>query len=418
MAKNRHTKPAIVQSANFPNHLLTDSEKADEAYGLQVGQAIQYEWFRKRGGGGCKFYDQWSEFHNLRLYARGEQPIQKYKKLMKVNGDLSQLNLDWTNVPIVPKFRDIIVNGMSDRLFTPRAFAEDITSAEERDSYQQVIEKDMIAKEFLKQTQDEFGIDAFNVDPKNLPENDQELQLHMQLEFKPAIEIAAETGISTVLEMNDFPEVKYQYNKDQVELGIGIVKHEYLHNKGISIKSVDPQNTIHSYTEDIHFQDVFYWGEVDQVPIIELYKIDPDLSKEDINDIATRGSAWNEEYNVGNNYEDSLFEKDVVNLLYFNYKTTKTFVYKVKLLENGGRRIIEKDEEFNPGESEFFEKVTKTIDVWYEGVMVLGTDRILKWEIDKNMVRPGAAFQKVYPNYIAVAPDMYKGIINSKGNTL
>ena len=108
-------------------------KKATDEFGLQVGQAIQYEWFRKDGGG-CRFYNQWQEFHRLRLYARGEQPIAKYKNELAVDGDLSYLNLDWTPVPIIPKFVDIVVNGMSDRLFKVNCVAMDAMSAEKKKS--------------------------------------------------------------------------------------------------------------------------------------------------------------------------------------------------------------------------------------------------------------------------------------------
>ena len=105
-----------INAAAFPNQFVSDAEKATDEYGLQIGQAIQYQWFRKDGTQ-CRYYNQWREFQRLRLYARGEQPIGKYKNELAIDGDLSYLNLDWTPVPILPKFVDIVVNGMSDRLF-------------------------------------------------------------------------------------------------------------------------------------------------------------------------------------------------------------------------------------------------------------------------------------------------------------
>ena len=56
-----------------------------------------------------------------------------------------------------------------------------------------------------------------------------------------------------------------------------------------------------------------------------------------------------------------------------------------------------------------FEKVEKKIEVWYDGVMVMGTNIMLKWEMMKNMVRPDSASQHAIPNYVACAPRMYKG---------
>lgn len=200
MKSKKHT---LVPLINFPDHLATDAEKKTPEYGIRIGQAIQYQWFRRQSGN-CRYYDQWTHYHRLRLYARGEQPVGKYKDRMAINGDISKLNLDWTPVPIIEKFVDIVVNGMSDRMFTPKAYSQDAASSEKRNLYQQNIEKDMIAESFLTQTQEEFGVNAFNVPKEELPEDDQELQLHMQLKYKPAIEIAEETAIATIMDMNDF----------------------------------------------------------------------------------------------------------------------------------------------------------------------------------------------------------------------
>ena len=116
-------------------------------------------------------------------------------------------------------------------------------------------------------------------------------------------------------------------------------------------------------------------------------------------------------------YENSMFARDTVTLLYFNYKTTKKFVYKKKIMETGGSKVIEKDDQFNPPvevmEEGNFEKLEKTIDVWYEGVMVMGTNIVLKWELARNMVRPKSSSQHAMSNYVAVAPRMYKGVIES-----
>jgi hypothetical protein len=317
------SKPSpLVSYSDFPDHLATDEYKSTKEYGLKVGRAIQYEWFQKKGGS-CRFYDQHSNFHQLRLYARGEQDIQQYKDQIAINGDLSNLNLDWKPVPIIPKFVDIIVNGMADREFTPKATAEDITSAQKRNSYQETIEHDMQAKDFLMQTRNQFGIDAFNVDPSNLPNNDKELELHMQIEYKPGIEIAEETAISTIFGMNDFYDIKDRYNYDVTVLGIGMVKHRYSYNEGIKIEYVDPQNVVYSYTEDPEFNDIFYVGEVKQIPILELKKINPNLTDEDIERISKLSGAWGDEYSIARPYNDGLFQKDICNVLYYSYKTDK-----------------------------------------------------------------------------------------------
>ena len=406
-------KSPLVTFSTFPSYNASDAEKATEGFGLKVGQAIQYEWFNREGSN-CRYYDQQSSFHNLRLYARGEQSVGKYKKGMEVNGDLSQLNLNWQPPAVVPKFVDIIVNGMSNRLFQPRAFAEDAMSSDKRSSYQETLEKDMLAKSVLNQVKDDIGVDGFSTDPGKLPQDTQELQLHMQMEYKPAIEIAEELAISTVFEMNDFHEKRNIFNYDVTTLGIGVMKHSYSYDEGIKLENVDPAELIYSYSESPDFSDCFYWGEVKQVSITELKKINPGLTSDDIEELQGLSSSWSGQYGTYRPTDDTLYNSNIVNVLYFNYKTDKSFIYKKKILDNGGSRVIRRDESFNPeGESELFEKIEKRIDVWYDGAMVLGSNKMLKWELMKNMVRPESEFQKTMPNYIAKAPRMYKGSIDS-----
>jgi|TARA_Y100000289_G_scaffold26540_2_gene26105 hypothetical protein len=406
----------LLNPAGFPNQFATDAEKATMEYGLQVGQAIQYEWFRK-GGGSCRYYSQLQSFNQLRRYARGEQSVAKYKNELAIDGDLSYLNLDWTPVPILPKFVDIVVNGMSNRLFHVKAYAQDALSSEHRNKYQKLVERDMLNKDIFSDFQESFGINPFMTDVEDLPENDEELQLHMQLKYKPSIEVAEEEAINTILDENHYLDVKRRVDYDMTVLGVGMAKHQFLPGSGIQVDYVDPANVVYSYTEDPHFKDCFYWGEIKTMPIAELIKINPDLTNEDLKKISQYSQGWYDYYNINRFYENSLFYKDTATLLYFNYKTTKKFVYKKKMLEGGGERMIEKDDSFNPPEEMMkegkFERVEKTIEVWYEGIMVAGSNIMLKWEMAKNMVRPKSASQHAMPNYVACAPRMYKGNIES-----
>ena len=405
-----------ISSTGFPSQFVSDAEKATDEFGLQIGQAIQYEWFKKDGRQ-CRFYSQWGDFHRLRLYARGEQSVGKYKNELAVDGDLSYLNLDWTPVPILPKFVDIVVNGMSDRLFKVKAYSQDALSQSKRSKFQEMIEGQMIAKPFLQKIQDNTGVNPFTVDSEELPETDEELALYMQLKYKPAIEIAEETAIDTMFDENHYQDIRKRIDYDLTVLGMGVAKTEFLPGSGVKVEYVDPANVVYSYTEDPNFKDCFYWGEIKTVPIIELKKIDPTLTNSDLEEISKYGQSWYDYYNVAQYYDNDIFYRDTTTLMYFNYKTTKKVVYKKKIKDSGAISMVEKDDQFNPPkemmEEGSFEKVEKTIDVWYNGVMVMGTNIILKWEMAENMVRPKSATQHALPNYVATAPRMYKGVIES-----
>lgn len=405
-----------IKSMPFPNQMATDEEKKSSEYGLRVGQAISGEWFKRNGNGGCRYYNNFGKYHNLRLYSRGEQSVQKYKNELSVNGDLSYMNLDWTPVPVIPKFVDIVVNGMNDRMYNIKAESQDIMSAEKKNIFQEKIEADMVAKPILSQIKDQLGVDAFNVPQEELPSSDEELALYMQLKYKPSIEIAEEVGINTLLDMNEYHHtVKPMVDYDITTLGIGALKHTFNEQSGVGIEYVDPATIIHSYTEKPDFSDCYYFGEVKSVHYTELIKLNPDLTSDDLQKAKNAGGAWYDHFPIIGKYQDDYFAGEMVNLLFFNYKTTKRFIYKKKKLDTGGERIIRRDESFNPVQTEDdrFERIEVSRDVWYEGVLVLGSDLLIQWNLLKNMVRPKAATQKALPNYIVNAPRMYKGNIDS-----
>jgi hypothetical protein len=237
----------------------------------------------------------------------------------------------------------------------------------------------------------------------------------MQINYKPGIEVAEEQAIRTILNNNSYEDIKRRVDYDLTVLGIGMAKHTFNPNGGIKIDYVDPANVVYSYTDYPTFDDCFYFGEIKRVHISEVKRMYPYLTDEDIEEISNYAYSWYQDYGAMRPYTDSVFDKEIVNLLYFNYKTDKKFVYKKKYLDNGGERVIRKDESFNPPEDEEarYERVEKTIDVWYKGVMVLGTQKLLEWNMMKNMVRPKSASHLALPEYVAVAPRMYRGVIES-----
>jgi len=407
-------KPRFNSGSGFPNQFVPDQEKDTYEYGLRVGLAIESEWF-SRDYGSSMYGEIRSEFLNRRLYARGEQPVEKYKNELAVNGDLSYLNLDWTPVPIIPKFVDVVVNGISNRLLDVKVQAVDDISSYKREMDKREMEADMVARPVLSKIKQETGVDAFNFPEDQLPETDEELALYMKLNYKQGVEVAEETAIKTILELNDYDELKRRIDEDNVVLGISALKHSFDVHDGIKIEYVDPVNFVYSQTEDPNFRDCYYFGEVKSVHATEIKKINPDLTQEEIEQITKLASRFDGYRSTQNLQSTSGLDKANVSLLYFCYKTDREVVYKVKKNENGGEKPLKKDSSFNPPKSQQarFERVSRRIDVWYEGVLVLGTNHLLQWELMTNMVRPKSAFQKTIPPYIVSAIKMSKGNIDS-----
>ena len=397
----------------FPSQSVDDATKASKEYGLEVARGIQNEWFRKSAGTG-RFLQNQREFHRLKLYARGEQSIQKYKDEFSINGDLSYLNLDWKPVPIIPKFVDIVVNGMQDRLFSIKAFAQDPTSTKERTNFVEGVQEDILAKEFISEIEQKLGIDVANVKGDDIPQSKEELELYMQIGYKPSIEIAHEQAIDNVFKRNSYHELKKRLDYDQTVLGISCAKHTFNNTDGIKLEYVDPANLIYSYTEDPNFQDVYYFGEIKQIKSNELKKQFPSLSDEEFEDCVKRSGKINQ-YDYTNNDSNDSYDSNTLTVMYFNWKTWEQSVFKVKETSSGGKKAIKKDDKFNPPKDQRtrFEKVAQAREVVYEGMMVLGANKLLKWEKAKNMVRPDSNVNKVMMNYVVTAPRFYKGKIES-----
>lgn len=403
-----------VQKANFPSQVVSDLEKISPEYGLKVAQAIENEWFG-RDTGMNRFNTNQTEFHKLRLYARGEQSIQKYKDELSINGDLSYLNLDWKPVPIIPKFVDIVVNGISERTFDVKAFSTDTYGVSKRTEYMERVLRDMRAKELNAFAEEAFNMQLAETPAEELPDSKEELELHMQLNYKQAVELAEEQAINTLLEGNRYELTRKRVNYDLTVLGVGCVKSEYNKSKGVTVDYVDPANIVYSHTESPYFDDIYYVGEVKTIPINELKKQFPNLTNEDLNEITQQAIHRT---HVANRsiYEGNDVDNNVVQVLYFNYKTYMNEVYKVKSTATGGSKILIKDDTFNPPTEVYdanFEKVNRSLEVLYEGVLIIGTKKLLKWELAKNMMRPKSDYTKVKLNYHICAPRMYKGRIES-----
>jgi len=397
----------------FPSQVASDQEKMSNEYGLKVGKAIQQEWFNNDSGT-ARYRSNQNSYHNLRLYARGEQSIQKYKDELSINGDLSYLNLDWKPVPILSKFVDIVVNGIADRSFDIKAYSQDPYGVEKRTKYLESVLTDMRTREINDYAQEAFGINLYQNDPDTLPESKEELELHMQLSYKQSIEIAEETAINTLLDGNRYELIKKRAYYDLATIGLACVKNSFNTAEGITVDYVDPANIVYSYTESPYFEDIYYVGEVKLIPINEIAKQFPNLTNEELEKI-TKTSRKDYQGGARQGYVPERRKDDnLVQVLYFNYKTYMNEVYKTKKTATGADKAIERDDTYQPpADSEEFGILSRSIEVLYDGVLVLGTDMLLKWELCKNMMRPKSDYTKVKMNYSIVAPRMYKGRIES-----
>ena len=399
---NIYTNP----NSAFPSQVVSEEEKNSLEYGRKVAEAIQGEWFRQ-GGEGNRFASSFNRYHSLRLYARGEQPVQKYKDELSINGDMSYMNLDWKPVAVVSKFVDIVTNGISDKSYDIKAYAQDPSSMQKRTKYAQGLLEDLVTKPFDDKVKKMFGIDLTNNKTEDLPQNEEELELHMQLSYKQSVEMAEEEVINNVLAKNKFNELKKRFNYDLTVIGVGAVKTNWNKANGITIDYVDPARVVYSYTEDPNFEDIYYVGEVRSMTIPEIKKQFPDISDEQLERIQQTPS------NRSQTFGWQTYDPNTVQVLFFEYKTYNDQVFKIKQTDQGLLKALEKPSTFNPPINDGFERVSRTIEVLYKGAKVLGNNEMLQWELARNMTRPTADTTKVEMSYTLCAPRMYLGKIDS-----
>jgi hypothetical protein len=394
-----------VNSA-FPSQMVSEEEKRTLEYGLKVGQAIEYEWFRGGRVNGSRWNNGYQQFHSLRLYARGEQNVQKYKDELSINGDLSYLNLDWKPVPIIPKFVDIVVNGIAAKKYDLKAFAQDPFSLKQRTDYVGGIYRDMMAQDYLNKVKELTGLDMYNSDASKLPQSKEELEVHMQLNYKQAIEIAEEEAVNNTLAFNKYQLTKRRLVEDIVTIGIGAVKTSFNKSEGVVVDYVDPANLIYSYSNDPNFEDIYYVGEIKSMTLAEIKKKFPYLTDDELQKMVRYPGR--DGYIANPNYD-----KDLVQILFFEYKTFIDQVFKIKRTEQGLEKAIEKPDYFNPPPNDGFERVARSIEVLFTGAKVMGVPQMLEWKLSENMTRPNADITKVNMNYTLCAPSLYQGRMES-----
>ena len=395
-----------VTNSAFPSQVVPEAEKKTLEYGLQVGQAIEYEWFRGGRLNSGKWNQGYTNFNRLRLYARGEQPVQKYKDELSINGDLSYLNLDWKPVPIIPKFLDIVVNGIASKDYEINAYAQDPFSQQQRTDYAEGLMQDMLVKDQALKLGEATGMNFLLNDEKDIPESDEELEIHMQLNYKQSMEIAQEEVIDNVLAFNKFQLTKKRVIEDIVTIGIGAIKTQFNKSEGVIVDYVDPSNMVYSYSNDPNFEDIWYVGEIKSLTIPEIKKQFPSLTIEELESM--QRYPGRQGYIANPNYDN-----DLIQVLYFEYKTYVDQVFKIKKTDQGLEKTLQKEDFFNPPESDNFDRVSRSIEVLYSGVKVMGVPQMIEWKMAENMTRPKSDLTKVNMNYVICAPHIYQGRINS-----
>lgn len=407
----------ISQNISYPSQLDSFEKKSSPEYGKAIGDIIYSEWFYLGTASRCRFYTNRAEFYERRIYANGRVNMDKYLPKLGTNGDTSLLNLNKRSTSTMPKIIDLVVNGMANRPYSIKAKAIDPVSQENKQAYREKIEADQNTKSIIIKAKEESGIDIGNMPLDELPETKEELDIHLQMEWKPSNCLSNELAIATVMAENEYNLVTdRQIKRDLAVDGVAWNYTRLNPSKGIVIKRIDPADMVYSYTKDPYFRDCFYKGHVEQVLVSDIFVEFPSALTDDNGNtkklIVESGSRWIQNYGLSSteNLKGSAY------LLYFTYKTFRERAKKIKYKSNGETIIDDADEFFDESKinkKDKYKRASETEEVLFEGIMVLGTNILLKWELAKSMSRPKSNKKKVCEQYHGVAPNYQDGIISS-----
>lgn len=410
------------KKGSFPDPLADTKIKEDKAYGLQYAKAIESQW-GKMTEANSLYGKRNVVFERSRDYANGTQDTSIYKKLLRTldpnAGDGSLLNMDYTPVPILPKFVRVVVNKILSRNPYPNLEAIDALSSSEKNNKKRRVEIQVEAKKQLQQLKEQTGM-VLDMDPEQIPETLEEAEILLGTNIKTDAEIAAQIGTNMTLSWNNFNDGTFRRCvNDLVALGLCAVKRSNDPNEGIKTEYVDPTNFIHSYTDDPGFEDLIYAGHVKRMSIADLKRLaSSELDEEDFKKIASAvknktgndGSSFNKtSYNNSLQANEHGYDQYMVDVLDFEFMSVDCIYFEEKENRFGKKNFFMKGFEYEEKPGSVFERSSSKMEIStvYGGSYVMdGADVLFNYGRTKNVPKNIHDISKARLSYSAVATNM------------
>lgn len=384
---------------NFPDPFASPEEKSGKAYGLKFAKAIEGQW----GHGDDQsslFRRRMHDFEKNRDYANGTQDTSVYKQILNSldpnNGDGSLLNLDWSPVPIVPKFVKVVVNRILSRKPYPSVEAIDPVSKAEKEKAKADVESSIKDKEILEQAK-ALGLSP-KIDPDILPETTEEAEIFMEQNMKTNAEIAAQLGIALTLDWNDFDQNVYRRAvEDLVVCGMSVVKRDNDPNYGITTKYIDPAFFLHSYTDDPNMSDIIYAGHIRRISIQELKRqASGQIDEKKFEELAQ--TVMHKNYNDTSAFHNRAYDRNsrkhsygyddyLIDVMEFEYLSVDCVYYESKDSQFGNSGFYFKGSDYKMPSSSVYDREPYKMEnqTVYGGSYIMGTDIIYDYGIKKNI---------------------------------
>ena len=404
----------------FPNPLASTEEKMSKAYGLSYAKSLMAQW-----GGidteGSLYKRRYREFENARSYANGTQDTSIYKQILNSldpnNGDGTMMTLDWTPVPIVPKFAKIVVNKIISSYRYPQVEAVDPLSQNEKDIKKKKVALRIENKEMFEEAK-AAGLEV-DVDPEKLPETPEEVEIFLDTNIKTDAEVAAQLATNMTLKWNNFDERVYRRAvEDLVNCGMAVTKRSNDPNYGINEEYVDPAFFMHSFTDDPTFSDLVYAGHIKRISIQELKRVAGDQFSEEhyekigktvMNKYGNNASRFMDNY-----YDQRLnrynygYDEYTIEVLDFEFLSVDPMIYEKKQSRFGNMGFYFKGNTYETPKNSVYDRepVQMNNATVYGGVYIIGTDYIYNYGQKTNVPKNIHDLTRAQMSYSVVATNI------------
>ena len=403
--------------SGFPDPLADPLEKQSKEYGLRYAKAIEAQWGKMTDK--SSLYGSRNEiFNRNRHYANGTQDTSIYKKLLTSlnpnDGEGSLLNIDYTPVPILPKFVRIVVNKILSRNPYPNLEAVDPLSSSEKNKEKQRLRTQVAIKDDLKDLKEQTGGLVLDVDPDQLPDSLEEADIFLETNIKTDAEIAAQVATNMTLSWNNFNDGIYRRCvNDLAAVGMAVVKRSNDPNYGIKTEYVDPAMFIHGYTEDPFFEDIVYAGHIREITVSELKRLaGGELTDEDLKKVLKVASKKSDKYSMSRDYRSynnkENYSEYMVQVLDFEFISVDCMYFEEKENRYGNTGFYYEGFDYKERPGSVYERTPykMEMEMLYGGTYVLGTNFVLNYGKCANVPKNVHDLSKCRLSYSPVATNL------------
>lgn len=393
---------------DFPSHLIDPRLKNREwilQYCKSAWSSFENDTPREI------FYHSRYRYELIKQYATGSQSINKYKPLMGITEESTEtwLNIDWTVIPIVPKFRRIALGKLNKVDYNIVATPIDALASDETDDYfARMKAKILMREEAQKVDPSMLDIPELQLEPKDAKDLE-ELEMQMAYTYKHQMSIEAEQAIKLVLEQNEIEKLREKVKEDLFDYGVSGYKEYIDSNKSVKVRSINPRNIIISHCKNNDFSDASYIGEVVEMTISDLKQMAGDqFSAEEYEDIAKNviGKYGNpKEWPSSLSVYNKGYDKFKIRVLDIEFFSVNEMVYEQRIDRRGNKVYARaKYEDRNKRKDKFERFAYKVV---YKAKWVLDTKHMFDYGLATDMKRAKSSMMDTKLSYHLIAPEFW-----------